>query len=811
MSLKTKGVAVNIPATSFPSNTATDAEKASPEYGLKIGQAIQNEWFSKAGYGSSCRFYSRWEEFHRLRLYARAEQPIGKYKSALAVDGDLSHINLDFTPVAIIPKFVDIVVNGMSDREMSIKAFSQDIISAEKRSKFQERIEADMISRDFLKATQEQFGVDAFNVDPEKLPEDSEELGLYMNLNYKPGIEIAEEIAIDTILQENKYLDTSKMLDYDACVLGMEVAKHDFLKGNGIQVEYVDAANYVHSYSEDPFFRDKFYDGEVKQIHINELIKINPDITPEKLEEISKMSDSWLNYWPTMRPYDLMQKDTVAVLYFGYKTTKNFVFKRKTTKGGVEKLVPKSDDFTARPEDPFDRVSIRKDVWYNGVMVLGSNELIKWELSSNMVRPKSATQHAVSNYIACAPRMYKGRIGSLVSRMIPFADAIQLTHLKLQQVKSRIVPDGIFIDADGLSEVDIGTGAAYTPEDALRLYLATGSVVGRSLTQDGEFNHGKIPIQEISTNSGQGKMAALVNDYNHNLNMIRDVTGLNEARDASTPDSDSLVGLQKLAALNSNTATRHILDSRVFVTRSLAECVSLRIADVLQYSETREDFAMKIGKYNMEILNEIKDLYLYNFGIFIELSPDEEQRQMLEQNIQMALNKDQIDLEDAIDIRLIKNIKQANEMLKIKRRRRMKQAQEREDAQVQMQAQVNQESQAAAHEAKMIQIQADAQAKISVKMAEGEEFRKNLVEEARLKSELMDKEFGINMQLKGLDVDGQLEKVRLSDKAKDERVDRQNTQMSEMIDQRQRGLPPKDFESTNDNLDDLDLGSFDPK
>jgi hypothetical protein len=340
-------------------------------------------------------------------------------------------------------------------------------------------------------------------------------------------------------------------------------------------------------------------------------------------------------------------------------------------------------------EERFERIEKRIDVWYEGVMVMGSSYLLKWELAKNMVRPKSATQYALPQYIAVAPRMYKGVIESLTRRMIPFADLIQLTHLKLQQVLQRVVPDGVYIDADGINEVDLGTGAAYNPEDALRLYFQTGSVIGRSSTIDGEFNHGKIPIQELNTNSGQGKITALINAYNQYLSMIRDVTGLNEARDASSPNPDALVGVQKLAALNSNTATRHILEGSLFITRRLSEALSCRVADILEYSDFKEQFTMQIGKYAVGILNEIKELYIYDFGVFIEVSPDEDQKAQLEANIQMALQRDQISLEDAIDIRQMKNLKLANELLKFKRKQKQKQDMEQEQQKIQMQTQGN--------------------------------------------------------------------------------------------------------------------------
>lgn len=802
-----------MPDTQFPSQLATDQEKASWEYGLRIGQSISYEWFAKTG--NSCRYYSQWIDFHRVRLYARGEQPVAKYKSQLEVDGDMSHINLDWTPVPIIPKFVDIVVNGMHDRLFEVKAYAQDAMSSNKRSKFQEMVEADMIAKDFLVQTKQEFGIDAFNVPEDDLPENDQELSLYMQLNYKPAIEIAEEEAINTILDLNHYQDVRKRVDYDITTIGIGVVKHSFVPGTGVRVEYVDPANIVYSYTESPTFDDCFYWGEVKQVPITELIKIKPDITKEELAEIQQLGTAWYNYYGIMRPYrsDIFNRDVVTLLYFNYKTDKTFVYKKKYLENNGVRVIQKDENFNPPEgtEERFERIEKRIDVWYEGIMVPGSPYLLKWELARNMVRPKSASQYALPNYIAVAPRMYKGIIESLTRRMIPFADLIQMTHLKLQQVLQRVVPDGVFIDADGINEVDLGTGGAYNPEDALRLYFQTGSVIGRSMTTDGDLNHGRVPIQELNTNSGQGKITALINAYNQYMSMIRDVTGLNEARDASTPNPDALVGVQKLAALNSNTATRHILEGSLFITRRLSEALSLRVADILEYSDFKEEFTMQIGKYAVGLLEEIKDLYLHDFGIFIEVAPDEEEKAQLEANIQMALQRDQITLEDAIDIRQMKNLKLANELLKMKRKDKQKKDIENEQAKIQMQTQGNIQSSQAAAQSALQKVQAEAQAKAQIAEAQMNFDIQRMQAEAQIKEQLMAVEFNYNMQLRGMEV----EKVKQLDmdkeKAKDNRTKLQATQQSKLIEQRQKDLPAMNFESEEDSLDGFDLEQFNPR
>jgi hypothetical protein len=810
-----KDVKVNISSTGFPSQFVSDAEKATEEFGLQIGQAIQYEWFRKDG--QSCRYYSQWRDFNRLRLYARGEQSIAKYKTELAVDGDLSYLNLDWTPVPIIPKFVDIVVNGMSDRLFKVDTYAQDAMSQAKRSKYQEMIEGQMVSKEVLSIIQEKSGVDPFAMDPANLPESDEELSLYMNLNYKPAIEIAEEEAINTIFDENHYQDIRKRLDYDQMVLGISCAKHEFLPGAGVQISYVDPANIVYSYTEDPQFKDCFYWGEIKTIPITELVKIDPSLTREDLEKISKYSQSWYDYYNTAQYYenDIFYRDTCTVMYFNYKTTKKVVYKKKILEGGGSKVIEKDDQFNPpadmMEEGRFEKIEKTIDVWYDGVMVMGTNILLKWEMSRNMVRPKSASQHALPNYVASAPRMYKGVIESLVRRMIPFADLIQMTHLKLQQVISRVVPDGVYIDADGLNEVDLGTGSAYNPEDALRLYFQTGSVIGRSYTQDGEYNQGKVPIKELQSSSGASKSQMLIYNYNHYMDMIRSVTGLNEARDGSTPNSDALVGIQKLAALSSNTATRHILDSSLYIYRTLAEALTYRVADILEYSDFKDDFINKIGKYNVSILNDISDLYIYDFGIFIEVSPDEEEKAQLEQNIQMALSQKDISLEDAIDIREIRNLKMANQLLKLKRKQKQEREQQQQMQMQAMQSQQQLQSQELAAQTAMQKIQAETQSKMQIKQAEIAFEIEKLKNEADLKKQLMQTEFDFNMQLRDMSENALQTRETEREKAKSDRISQQNSEQSKLINQRKNNLPPQKFESNEDSLDGFDMAEFEPR
>ena len=804
-----------LPAIAFPTQYATDQEKDSQSFGLQVGSAIQYEWFRKDG--NQCRYYGQWRDFHKLRLYARGEQPVQKYKNELAINGDLSYLNLDWTPVPILPKFVDIVVNGMSDRLFKVKAYAQDAMSQSKRMQYQDTLEGQMAAKNILLTIKDSTGVDPFMMDPDQLPETDEDLALHMQLKYKPAIEIAEEEAINTVFDDNKYDDIRWRLDYDRTVIGMSVAKHQFLPNAGVKIDYVDPANFVYSYTEDPHFKDCFYFGEIKTVPITELLKIDETLTNEDLQEIAQYSQSWYNYFNVAQFYEnsMFHRDTCTLLYFNYKTFHTEVYKKKRLNNGGIRMTRKDDTFNPpkemMEEGNFEKVARKIDVWYEGIMVMGTNFLLKWELAENMVRPDSATQHAIPQYVVVAPRMYKGAIESLVRRMIPFADLIQLTHLKLQQVIARTVPDGVFIDADGINEVDLGTGAAYNPEDALRLYFQTGSVIGRSYTQDGEFNNARVPITQLTSNSGASKTQMLIANYNHYLDMLRSVTGLNEARDGSMPDPRALVGVQKMAALNSNVATRHILDGSIYTYRTLAEAITYRVADILQYADFKDEFANKIGKYNVQILDDIKDLYMYSFGIYVEVEPDEEEKAQLEENINIALKNKDIFLEDAIDIREVRNIKLANQLLKLKRIKKQEREEKMQMQAQAMTAQTAQQSQALAAQASMQKIQTELQGKAQLKEVEATWDIKKLEREAELKLVLMQKEFEYNMQIAGLTEQNIDKREAMKEAGKESRIKTQATLQSNLIEQRKNNLPPKNFESNEDSLDGLGMEEFEPR
>ena len=786
--------------SAFPNQVVPVAEKNSLDYGLQVGRAIEGEWFRnyRGGLGAAYQnggYAVNFNAYHTLRLYARGEQPIQKYKDELSINGDLSYLNLDWQPVPIIAKFVDIVVNGMSQRAYEVRAFACDPESTKKRTEYANLLARDVEERELFSQLENNLGIDLRMDESKALNlESPEELQLHLQLDYKQSVEIAEEEVINNVLDKNKFDLTRRRFTYDLVTLGIGAVKTDWNKSEGITVDYVDPANMVYSYTTDPNFEDIYYVGEVKSVSLEDLKRQFPYLTDEEMKLIQQYrgNEEYLRNWSGRN-----DNNTVQVLYFEYKTYIDQVFKIKETPSGLIKALEKPDTFNPPESGNFEKASRSIEVLYSGAKILGHPLMLKWEFAKNMTRPTSNISKVNMNYVICAPRMYKGRVQSLVSRITGFADMIQLTHLKLQQVLSRMVPDGVYLDMDGLAEVDLGNGTNYNPAEALNMYFQTGSIVGRSLTQDGELNHGKVPVQELQSSSGGAKIQSLIQTYQYYLQMIRDVTGLNEARDASSPDRDALVGLQKLAAANSNTATRHLVQAMLYLSSRICENITYRVADSLAYPLTYQALQDSLNRYNTATLEELKDLSLHDFGIYLQLEPDEEERAMLEQNIQMALQQQQITLEDAIDLREISNIKLANQMLKQRRKKKQQEDQAQQQQMIQAQAQANAEAQEKIAMSEVQKQQALAQTELQVEQGKTQFDIQKMEVQAQMKQKEMQQQFEYDMQLKQMDLQEIATREQFIEDRKDKRTRMQASQQSQLISQRADNLMPVNFEDPN--------------
>lgn len=803
----------------FPDPLAPDEEKATKEYGLAFGQQISWEWFSKTSASEQCNFLERKDNYHRLRLYARGEQPTDHYRRMIIGDrDDKSYTNYDWRPIQIVPKFVKLIVNQMSERLFDVRAEATDKYSTDLRDDYKKNMEDLMASKDMLMDAKNLLNVDLMPTQNDSIPESQEEIDLHMKLKYKPNIEIATEEAIKYTLDLNNFKETQGRVMEDVAVLGVAGVKHKTDPNKGIMVEYADVADMVYSYPSHRNFKDVYYYGEVERITIGELKRISGlTFTDEELRNLGKAASEWNTFQGYSNTRSFREDDIdgimVDVLNFNFKAQNTVTYKKKyNKKSGGFKTIRRESTFDKKDPkyDGYDVVKKTIDVWYKGSLVLGTQHLYDYGLCENMVRPKGHLNRTLPNYIMYAPELYQNRTASLVSRMIPYVDQMQLIHIKLQQLIAKARPNGIRIDVDGLSEVTLGDGNILTPLEQMRIYDETGNVLVTSVTAEGDYNYGKDPITELKNGVVDG-VDRLIMAYNHYLNQLRDAIGIAQGADATLPHPDTLVSVQKQAALNSNTATRHILDSVLNITETTAMALALRIKDIFRYSDLKEAYIQAIGKINVDILKSIEKYHLHDFGIHIELRPDTEEKQYLEANINNALSQDLITLDDAIDIRNVNNIKLANELLKIRRSKREKDKKEHEKELIRINAQSNAEAAERSAKAKMQELQVDKQAKLEESDRNTDNKIREILAEKQAKSELMEKEFQYNMTLKGIEVDGKkaIEKDKENEKMK--RQDRNNTQASKMITQRNNDSGPINFESAEDQISgSIEMGEMGP-
>ncbi|HRG19211.1 MAG TPA: hypothetical protein PLP39_08980 [Flavobacterium lutivivi] len=787
----------------FPSQLDSFENKKSPEWGLRLAQAIQNEWFY--GYNVTnqtvSRFYTQRNQLIERRMYAKGLQSMDKYKQIFKEDGDKSFLNLSSKPISIIPKLVDVVVNGMCDRGYSVKATAIDQASTNERIAYRRRIEDDQNAKDFIIAAKEKLGVDVGNLPIDQIPETKAELDLHMQLEYKQSIEMSEELAIDMVLKENRFEDTiDRQIKNDLTTCGVAWTKHRFCPDRGILLEYVNPENKIQSYSDDPFFRDCFYHGEFKVVPISEVLVefqwLNEPGNEDKKAQLASSAVQWWDYHRIAQ--DQRIRGTTNLLYFTYKTTRDRVKKIIDADSGSKEI----DNFETtgnKKKDfrKFKKATIAEEILFEGVLVLGTDIMLKWEVSQNMSRPKSNRQKVVDQYIGVAPGKERGYIDSLVARMIPVEDKLNVLELKAEQIIQKIMPDGFVIDPDAIAELDFGGGNKLTVQNMVDMFWQTGSIFARSFGANGDPMYSK-PITELRTGDSLGKLQALRVEREGYMNLMRDVIGLNKASDASNPDKDTLVGIQKLASLNSNVATRHILDGAKYITKLLAEGICYRVADLLKYSDLKEDFARKIGATAVMDLDAIKDLHLYDFAIYIDLYLDIEEKAKLEADLSVEIQNGTLSFADKYRILSIPNFKYAIAYASVLRQKRIKEMQAQKIQEMQAQAQANAQS-----------AQMAEQARQKTAVITGEEDRKTqevvnqgLNDKERIKGQeqrlSLDKKLNGEFQIAQVQAGIQSEKIRFIEDKKDERLDKQSSHQSELNVERKKENPKAiDFQSKN--------------
>ena len=785
----------------FPDPLADEQTKSTKAYGLKYAKAIEKQW------GKVQESYSlqgkRNKIFEKNREYANGTQNTNIYKQLLNSfdpnNGDGSLLNMDFTPVPILPKFVKIVVNKILSRNLYPNLEAIDPLSSSEKNERKKKIRLQVDAKKELLDLKEKTGV-VLDMEPESIPDTPEEAEIMLETNIKTDAEIAAQLGTEATLGWNQFNDNVfRRAVKDLAVLGTCVVKRSNDPNEGIKLSYVDPSRFIHSYSEDPGLNDLIYAGHIKTITIQELKRLSVgELEEEDFKKIAKSvqgrsgNDSSLF---NQRTYDQgLNKTTygydeymVDILDFEYISVDTMHFEEKENQFGNTGFYFKGMDYKPPKSSVFERKAMCMEIncVYKGSYVMGADLIYGYGKATNVPKNMHDLSKAQMSYSAVSTNIMNMVPKSMVDSCIGFADMLQLTHLKLQQAIAKAKPDGLIIDIEGLENVQLGKGGELQPLDLHDIYEQTGVFYYRSKNPEGGFQN--PPVREIGNSIRN--INELIGLYNHYLRMIRDVTGINEAMDASTPKGDALVGVQQQAIAAGNNAIYDITNASMILYKKVCQDVVKCLQIIPEESILHTAYMNAIGSTNMKALQSFKELPMYNFGVIVSKDMEDKDKSYLEQNIQISLQQKEIDLEDAISIRNLKDVNQAERLLVVRRKKRMQAAQQSAMQNSQMQAQQAAQASQQAAEQRMQEVQMQAQvdaqkmqlkAQLEMQLEQMKhEFNKE-IETIKAQASLGFKEDDQNFREK-LEV--------LKEEGKDRRIEQQAEKQGELLEQRQTEAP----------------------
>ena len=791
--------------STFPDPLATTEDKVQNAYGLAYAKALVVQW---GGIDTEGSLYRRGvKDFETSRQYANGTQDTSIYKQILnsldANNGDGTMMTLDWTPVPIIPKFAKIVVNKIISSYRYPQVEAIDPLSQNEKDIKKKKIALRIENKEmFQEAKNAGLNVD---VDPEKLPQTPEEVEIFLDTNIKTDAEIAAQLATNLTLSWNNYDErVYRRTVEDLVNCGMAVTKRSNDPNYGIQEDYVDPAYFLHSYTDDPTFSDMVYAGHIKRISIMELKRLAGSQFTE--EQYQKMAKTVMNRFGNNasrfvdQQYDQRSGSynygydeyTLEILDFEFLSVDTMVYEKKQSRFGNIGFYYKGNSYEAPTSSVYDRdpVQMNNATVYGGIYITGTEYIFNYGQKNNVPKNIHDLTRARMSYSVVATNIRNMIPKSLVSGIIGFADQLQLSHLKIQQAIAKSKPDGIIIDIEGLENVDLGRGGDLQPLEIQDIYEQTGVFYYRSKNPEGGFQN--APVQQIDNRIRN--INELIALYNHYLRMIRDATGINEVMDGTTPKGEALVGVNQMAVAAGNNALYDITNSAMIMYRKVCEDILKCLQILPEQSVLYNVYEKAIGKTNMKVLNSFKDLPMYNFGVQVMTDLNDRDRQYLEQNIQIALAQKEIDLEDAIAVRGIKDVDQAERLLVIRRKKRIAQTQAMQQANIQAQAQANAQASQASAQAEIQKEQAIAQIDMQKSQMEFEMKAQlaQLEHQMRLELETLRGEYGIAEQQIESNVKNTAEVMK--EDRKDDRVKKQAVEQSKLISQRQgqRGELPED-------------------
>lgn len=719
----------------YPDINAPRAVKQSKKFGLQMFEAMHNDWA-----GSNSTRFERWTtRVAEARKYAMGSQSVNKYKQMFSnTNGDLSFMTIDWSIVPIVPKFVDILVNGVMNKDHEIKVRGVDSLSQEERQKARYTKLSGMMLHSFMKDIEAMTGV---NLTEDDLPDSEEEVDLWIDLTYKQATEIAMEKGIDFTFSLNDWRELFKRVCLDIVSVSKGVVRTE-INDAGINLHYVDPAYFLHSYTNDPTCKNITHAGEVRFMTIGELRGlVEEEVDAEAWLKIAKQfvgkydnpqAITRVEYFPDSSSWNFDQFK-VRVLVGEFLAYDHDIYERKWTKYGTYTFNWKDDNYRPpmNPKHKRENVTDEYDVWYEGIYVIGSQYVFDYKPKENLMRPTGKIEKAKCSYSIYQVSPVDGEVKSMVERMMPFADQIQLAHLKLAQHIAKARPKGVVYQVDYMENIPKGDGGDFTMLEVQDIHQQTGNLYMRVLDDEGK----PMPANFQELEGGVGRsLQEFIAVYNFNLERIRDVTGLNEMRDGSKPDKEALVGVQRIALEASNNATRHIDDALKWVMVDSAENVCLMMQHIVKYKSfykgVYEDYLGALGDVTMDVIEAMDEVPMRRFGLFIEVAPDAIEKEYLEANIQAALAQQSIELEDASMVRRIKNVKLAEQQLRVLRAKRAKERAEEAQRNSEMNAQIQERAAMAKAQAEAQTAQAKAQAeaevlKVKYELEEGLEDKKH--------------------------------------------------------------------------------------
>lgn len=781
----------------IPDPLAPNTEKITDTYGLSMAHFIENEWFNGGIESSTCGFQSRRNWIRNMRLFVRGEMDSQSHKEWFSRNkGDLDYINLDWEQLNLAQKFCRVVSNGISDKFYNLDIRSFDAISVKLKQDRINMFKTKMYAKPMLEKAK-QMGLP--DLTPKGfVPEDEEELGLYMEIKDRPKVEIAEEIMINFVKRVNEYDFIEKTKNKNLVDIGIASARVFTDKNDGVKIVSVDPANYGHSYVERNDFSDAYYHFVIDTITISDL-KRESGFDDTELRRIAKVStsskDNTIDY-DTCLMKDLLSS-RIHVMRFAWKSSKEITYKKITNrKGQLVKVSKRDDDF--QPENTELKSSKTLDTWYEGNYVVGCNAIYDYKECENLVRDDM--NKVRPPFITVATNIYENKLRSFLSDIIPLCNQLQRQWLKIQQLVAELKPDLIVLDLDQLATLETGEGGVKKEawETALNLLNAKGVVISKR-TDMGEVGTKEGTAARPMANQQGSALTPLLNTWAHFYNLIRETTGINPARDGSI-SADALLGVNKMAELASNTVTKDIVDAATDFNKKVCEVTSSRLHAIFKHDKSgylKRIYENAVGKHNLEALEALSDRDLHEFGFSVEMVPAQKQLDDLAQDLSIAMQEGTIDVEDKIEIQRIAqtNIKLAVEYMKYRRRKRMKQRMEEKMMEARDKSQNDIAAAQAAEQAKTQsygmkkQIDIDAEQKLSV-------VRLNELQATnQINAPEKEQEFKQEVYLEQMKVATTMNLNKYKEDAKDKRLDRQASQNSEMIEQRKKDGGPIDFEN----------------